>query len=456
MSDINVNNDYTKMNNLTPFKLCVLQNFPFIEVDFDAVTNYQLLCKVVEYLNNVIDNNNKQNSNITQVEQNFINLYNYVKNYFDNLDVQNEINNKLDEMVTDGTLSKIINKEIFGDLNKKIDNIDYTCALYVGNSYSIGVGSTSGNRGLYELTKNLFSESYLEYGSGTGFYAYKDHQEDTFSILLDRHIANTSIDKKKVTHIVVVGAWGETRSFVEITSRNDINSFYNTYLKLLTNFQNKVMSNYPNVKEIFYVQAESRLYNTSKVSNTNYAVDCLLVNRQLTNLFNQLSKYRYGGWIGFSVLYRSGYFSSDNYHPNDNGYNVISHCFRKAFLYNNNEYQKFIGNKDISISQNGRLIYSYIFDGTSCDISLDYININGAFNTVTDYINININDNGIVPFLYTSNTSKAIAVNVNGSLKTMIINTLIDSTNYNIRIRFDSLSEFDFTGVIPIGITLHF
>ena len=102
MSDLNVNNDYTKMNNLSPFKLCVLQNFPFIEADFDAVTNYQLLCKVVEYLNNVIDNNNKQNENITQLEQNFINLYNYVKNYFDNLDVQDEINNKLDELIISG------------------------------------------------------------------------------------------------------------------------------------------------------------------------------------------------------------------------------------------------------------------------------------------------------------------------------------------------------------------
>ena len=52
MADINVNNNYTDVKNLTPFKLCVLQNFPFIEADFDARTNYQLLCKVVEYLNN--------------------------------------------------------------------------------------------------------------------------------------------------------------------------------------------------------------------------------------------------------------------------------------------------------------------------------------------------------------------------------------------------------------------
>ena len=60
MADINVNNNYTDMKNLTPFKLCVLQNSPFIEADFDAVTNYQLLCKVVEELNKVIDNNNKR------------------------------------------------------------------------------------------------------------------------------------------------------------------------------------------------------------------------------------------------------------------------------------------------------------------------------------------------------------------------------------------------------------
>lgn len=107
MGDINVNNDYKDMVHLTPFKACVLQNFPFIEADFDAVTNYQLLCKVVEYLNKLIDNSNKQNDNITQLEQNFITLYNYVKDYFDNLDVQDEINNKLDEMAASGELEQI-------------------------------------------------------------------------------------------------------------------------------------------------------------------------------------------------------------------------------------------------------------------------------------------------------------------------------------------------------------
>ena len=33
---------------ITPFKRWTIQNFPFIEEDFDAITNYQLLCKIVE------------------------------------------------------------------------------------------------------------------------------------------------------------------------------------------------------------------------------------------------------------------------------------------------------------------------------------------------------------------------------------------------------------------------
>ena len=36
-----------KFKRLTPFKRCVLQNFPFIEADFDALTNYGLLCKSI-------------------------------------------------------------------------------------------------------------------------------------------------------------------------------------------------------------------------------------------------------------------------------------------------------------------------------------------------------------------------------------------------------------------------
>lgn len=86
-----------KYNNLTPFKWCMLQSFPFIEATFDAVDNYQLWCKVVEYLNKTIDKTNMLGTEVEKIE-----------NYFNTLDVQEEINKKLDEMALDGTLAEIL------------------------------------------------------------------------------------------------------------------------------------------------------------------------------------------------------------------------------------------------------------------------------------------------------------------------------------------------------------
>lgn len=93
---------------LRPFKRFVLQNFPFIEADFDALTNYELMAKIIEYLNHVIDNENVVEENVSNLYNAVVEIQNYVNNYFDNLDVQEEIDNKLDEMAEQGTLTEII------------------------------------------------------------------------------------------------------------------------------------------------------------------------------------------------------------------------------------------------------------------------------------------------------------------------------------------------------------
>lgn len=88
--------DY-KYEILTPFKLCVIENFPFIEADFDAITNYQLMCKLADYLNKISKNQNTMQTNMLEIN-----------NWFNNLDVQDEINNKLDKMAESGELTELI------------------------------------------------------------------------------------------------------------------------------------------------------------------------------------------------------------------------------------------------------------------------------------------------------------------------------------------------------------
>lgn len=85
-----------------------LTEFPFVEQTFDAITYYQLLSKIVESLNEIIKNNNNQNENIKELIRLYEELKNYVDTYFDNLDIQTEVNNKLDEMAESGELVDII------------------------------------------------------------------------------------------------------------------------------------------------------------------------------------------------------------------------------------------------------------------------------------------------------------------------------------------------------------
>lgn len=64
----------------------------------DSLSYYELLCKVVNYLNDVISNVDGLKVDIDKLLNAFNELQGYVNNYFDNLDVQEEINNKLDNM----------------------------------------------------------------------------------------------------------------------------------------------------------------------------------------------------------------------------------------------------------------------------------------------------------------------------------------------------------------------
>ena len=115
-----------QLTHIPKFRRFVIQNFPFIEEDFDALTDYALMSKVVEYLNSVIQSQNDVVDNVEELNAAFTTLHNFVEHYFDNLDVQEEINNKLDAMAEDGSLTALISAYVDPIFNEFTDGINET------------------------------------------------------------------------------------------------------------------------------------------------------------------------------------------------------------------------------------------------------------------------------------------------------------------------------------------
>lgn len=75
----------------------------------DALSYYECLCKLTQYLNDVIKDVDACESNIDSLSSAFNELQEYVNHYFDSEDMQAKIDAKLDEMVADGVLDSLFN-----------------------------------------------------------------------------------------------------------------------------------------------------------------------------------------------------------------------------------------------------------------------------------------------------------------------------------------------------------
>lgn len=104
-----------------PFVKFCAANIPM--VFDDSLSYYEALCALWKWMQDnlvdVINNNAAVTDYYIEYDQEtralFIQLKEYVDTYFDNLDVQEEINNKLDAMVEDGTFAQLLTHEVPAD-----------------------------------------------------------------------------------------------------------------------------------------------------------------------------------------------------------------------------------------------------------------------------------------------------------------------------------------------------
>lgn len=83
----------------------------------------RMYAKVNQLIRNFNDLSKETKDTVEEYIAKFIELKDFVDNYFDNLDVQEEINNKLDQMAEDGTLQEIITTYIQSNVSWTFDSV---------------------------------------------------------------------------------------------------------------------------------------------------------------------------------------------------------------------------------------------------------------------------------------------------------------------------------------------
>lgn len=202
----------------------------------ESMTYYELLAWFTNYLETVIIptvNNNAEC--VEELQTNFITLKNdteteisdfetsitglfnqlkdYVDNYFDNLDVQEEINNKLDAMAEDGTLQEIIDAYIQTNVAWIFDTVaDMKASTnLINGSYAQTLGYYTANDGggaVYKITNTESNNDYQE-TLNSGLYA-------------------TLIVKDNILNVKTVGAKSDA-SFDNTTAFNTALNYANKY-----------------------------------------------------------------------------------------------------------------------------------------------------------------------------------------------------------------------------------
>ena len=256
----------------------------------DTMTDLELKLWLIKFLcEQVIPVVNNNSETVKELQELFLKLQNYVNDYFENLDVQEEINNKLDDMAKSGELGELIGKYINNNLIRIYKNVDEmindnglepdmkckTLGYYTEND-------TGGNYYLItETDNNLDNEIYVNLNNG--YYAkliienhlspcqlgcYGDGMHD------DTDIFQKTIDFCETNNIKITACQQNTFLISKTLVINNYNININlNNAKILCS---KDFTNNADYNSIIYVNVENigAIPNTKLKNIGNFTLDC--------------------------------------------------------------------------------------------------------------------------------------------------------------------------------------
>lgn len=231
---------------------------------------------------------------VEELQKLYIELKNYVDHYFDNLDVQKEINNKLDEMAEDGSLQIIIEQYLNLGVIFKYDNV-----AQMKSAINLKNGSYAKTAGFYTIGDN-----------GASNYHIRNKNENevengftTFEITGTNLIAE--LIKTETINVAQLGAKPEEN----FNNSSIINFACENFKKIIFNSGTYLFNNMINLKSNNHICGN---YNDTILYMINSADDYLLRADSIENvIIEELTIKNSNSNTGTGVPnYRLGFFTN--------------------------------------------------------------------------------------------------------------------------------------------------
>ena len=271
-----------------------------------SMTYEEQLVAIGQYLEETVIPALNNNAEVVAELQNlYVELKNYVDNYFDNLNVQEEINNKLDEMSKNGELTQLIKNYVdpyISEQNIKINNIDSKVNSALSGAPT-PVSSTA------EMTDT--SKIYLNTTDGK-WYFYNGSSWIAGGVYQATEIEDNSIDVSKL-NVAKTGSIFYSSINVNKLADNKIQIKTNNYCYLICNNRYYNVSNkdvtvsipdldidflvYDINNSNFNILTQSQL-NTAD-NKSNYIIFAVYFNNMIMPLFSQSNFYS-SGFLNYS------------------------------------------------------------------------------------------------------------------------------------------------------------
>lgn len=257
---------------LKPFRFWCQKVLPLVYDD--SLSYYEVLCKVVDYLNKAMEDIGVLHGDVEALNTAYQQLQAYVNDYFSTLDVQQEINNKLDIMAADGTLDALLlpyfnayKSEINAIVSHQNETIDQISDDVDNFKYEVDSEITAQNANITVLQERMDGFSHLAEGSTTG----------------DAELTDIRVGANGVTYPTAGDAVRAQDTFLNKKTNYEENALFNGILNSAldwtdgsidsTTGQNVVSTLYKRTQNYIKVTTDSILTNTTGEIITVYNYD---------------------------------------------------------------------------------------------------------------------------------------------------------------------------------------